>query len=158
MTFLDEVATDRTFDKGLYFESDFREQEADKLNNDWELAEDYWNDDTIQKEVKKEMKKLTDYGGTFLKANNVVNEQDLFLITNIAEVKEDDRTALRLSLKKGEAEFSFDLNQTNIKFLTSKGFVEAESVVGHNISFKKVLVRNPKTNMEVDGLRICDIQ
>ena len=104
------------------------------------------------------MKKLTDYGGTFLKASNVVNETELFEITNIAEVKEEDRTALRVSLKKGEAEFDFDLNQTNIKFLTSKGYVEAPSVVGHSISFKKVLVRNPKTNMEVEGLRICNIQ
>jgi len=104
------------------------------------------------------MKKLTDYGGTFLKAQNVVNEKDLFEIISIKEVEEDDRNALRTRLKKGEAEFDFDLNQTNIKFLTSKGYVEAESLITHKISFKKVLVRNPKTNMEVEGLRICDVQ
>ena len=105
------------------------------------------------------MKKLTDYGGSFLKAINVVSDTDLFLITNVAEVQEEDRTPLRLSLKANEtAEFDFDLNQTNIKFLVSKGYIEAESLKGHSISFKKVLVRNPKTNMEVEGLRICDIQ
>ena len=104
------------------------------------------------------MKKLTDYGGSFLKAANVLNDTELFEVTNIAEVKEDDRTALRVTLKKGEAEFDFDLNQTNIKFLVSKGYVEAESVKGHKLAFKKVLVRNPKTNMEVEGLRICDVQ
>ena len=104
------------------------------------------------------MKKLTDYGGSFLKAANVLNDTEQFEVTDIAEVKEDDRTALRVSLKKGEAEFDFDLNQTNIKFLVSKGYVEAESIKGHKLCFKKVLVRNPKTNMEVEGLRICDVQ
>lgn len=104
------------------------------------------------------MKKLTDYGGSFLKAANVLSDTELFEITNVAEVKEEDRTALRISLKKGEAEFDFDLNQTNIKFLVTEGYVEAPTLKGHKIAFKKVLVRNPKTNMEVEGLRICAIE
>lgn len=104
------------------------------------------------------MKKLTDYGGSFLKAANVLSETDLFEITAVAEVEESDRTALRLSLVKDDSKFDFDLNQTNIKFLVSKGYVEAETLKGHKIAFKKVLVRNPKTNMEVEGLRVCDIQ
>ena len=104
------------------------------------------------------MKKLTDYGGSFIKAANVENDKDAFEIVAVAEVEETDRTALRLSLVKGASTYDFDLNQTNIKFLVSKGYVEAEKLTGHKICFKKVLVRNPKTNMEVEGLRICDVQ
>jgi hypothetical protein len=104
------------------------------------------------------MKKLTDYGGAFLKADNVMSETDEFEVTDVKEVEETDRTALTLSLKRGEATFDFDLNQTNIKFLVSKGYVEAETLKTHKICFKKVLVRNPKTNMEVEGLRICEIK
>ena len=108
------------------------------------------------------MKKLTEYGGNFLKANNVTSEKDIFVVTEVQETKAKDKTGkeydvLRMTLEKDGIEFDFDLNKTNIKFLVTKGFIEPMTLVGKKISFKKALVRNPQTNTEVEGLRICDI-
>jgi tmRNA-binding protein len=110
------------------------------------------------------MKKLTEYAsGNFLKAVNVSSEKDAFIVTNAEETKAKDKTGkeyevLRLTLENNSVEYEFDLNKTNIKFLVSKGFVEPMTLVSKKLFFKKALVRNPNTNMEVEGLRICDVQ
>lgn len=106
------------------------------------------------------MKKLTEYAsGTFLKAVNVSSEKEAFTVTDAEEVKSNDgREVLRLSLENNGLEYEFDLNKTNIKFLVGKGFIEPLTLVSKKLYFKKALVRNPKTQMEVEGLRIFDIQ
>lgn len=111
------------------------------------------------------MKKLTEYAsGNFLKANNVESDKDEFIVTDVEEGKGKDKAkgteydVLRLTLERNNQEYDFDLNKTNIKFLVSKGYVEPLTLVGKKICFKKALVRNPVTNMEVEGLRICDVK
>lgn len=106
------------------------------------------------------MKKLTEYAsGNFLKAVNIESDKDAFVVTNAEEVKATDgREALRLTLERNGIEYEFDLNKTNIKFLVTKGYIEPMTLVSKKLYFKKALVRNPKTNMEVEGLRICDVQ
>lgn len=109
------------------------------------------------------MKKLTEYAsGNFLKAVNVPSENDLFPITDIEEAKGKDKAGkeydvMRLTLQHGETEYDFDLNKTNAKFLVNKGFIEPTALIGKKLRFKKALVRNPNTNVEVEGLRICDV-
>lgn len=109
------------------------------------------------------MKKLTEWAsGNFLKAVNVESEKDAFVVVNADETKAKDKQGkeyevLRLTLQKNEIEYDFDLNKTNIKFLVTKGYIEPMTLVGKKLFFKKALVRNPQTNVEVEGLRICDI-
>lgn len=110
------------------------------------------------------MKKLTEYAsGNFLKAINVNSDKDEYVITSAEETKSKDKAGkeyevLRLTVQRDEIEYDFDLNKTNIKFLVSKGFVEPLTLVGKKLCFKKALVRNPQTNMEVESLRISDIK
>jgi len=105
------------------------------------------------------MKKMTDYAsGNFLKAINVQSEKDAFVVTEIEEVKANDKEVLRLTLEKDGVEYDFDLNKTNAKFLAGKGIIEPMTLMSKKLFFRKALVRNPKTNQEVEGLRICDLQ
>ena len=110
------------------------------------------------------MKKLTEYAsGNFLKAINVKDEKESFLIVAVEEPKRKDKTgkeyeALCFTVEKDGTEFDFDVNKTNAKFLVNKGYDDPLTLVGKKIYFKKALVRNPNTNMEVEGLRICDVQ
>lgn len=109
------------------------------------------------------MKKLTEYAsGNFLKAVNVTSEKDEFMVTDVEETKDknskgEEREVMRLTLTKDNIDFDFDLNKTNAKFLVGKGFIEPMSLVGKKMKFKKALVRNPNTNLEVEGLRIYEI-
>lgn len=106
---------------------------------------------------------MTDYAsGNFLKAVNVLNEKEQFTITDVEETKVKDqkgneREVLRLTLEKDGVEYDFDLNKTNAKFLVNKSYIEPMSLVSKKLSFKKALVRNPNTNLEVEGLRICEV-
>lgn len=107
------------------------------------------------------MRKLSEYAsGSFLKAINVQSERDEFVVTDVIETKREgtNEDVLRLTLEQGEQEFDFDLNKTNAKFLVTKGYTEPLTLVGKKLSFKKALVRNPKTNTEVEGLRICEVK
>ena len=109
------------------------------------------------------MKKLSEYAsGNFLKAINVKDEKEEFLIDHVEEADSQDKksTVLRLTLKNPEGtEFEFDLNKTNAQFLVTKGYTDNPLLlVGRKLAFKKVLVRNPSTNREVDSLRISDIK
>lgn len=105
------------------------------------------------------MKKLSDYAsGNFIKPLNVSSEKDQFEVTSAEETKANDgREVLRLTLVNGTNEFDFDVNKTNASFLVGKGFDDPLSLVGKKLCFKKALVRNPKTNVEVEGLRICNV-
>ena len=98
--------------------------------------------------------------GAFLKAINVNSEADAFLIKEIDEFEDlrDNTTKPRLTLVKGDKEFIFDLNKTNAARLKELGIVSPNALKSKKIYFKKALVRNPKTNMEVDGLRISKIE
>jgi len=107
----------------------------------------------------EEQKKSTDswdeyVSGDFLKSINVTNEQEEFVCVNIEETETDDRKVLRMKLERNGNSWDFDLNKTNAAFLKENGIETPSQVVGKKISFKKVLVRNPQTNKEVEGLRI----
>lgn len=95
--------------------------------------------------------------GNFLKAINVDGEQEGFICTNVEEITDskEQKKRLRLTLEKlGAVEFEFDLNKTNASFLMKQGLKNPKEVIGYTLYFKKALVRNPKTNQEVESLRI----
>lgn len=99
--------------------------------------------------------------GNFLKAINVRSEEDAFVCTNVEETSDRDdkeKTIVRLTLERNENDFLFDLNKTNIAKIVDTGIKSPKALIGKKIYFKKALVRNPKTNKEVEGLRIWKIE
>lgn len=98
--------------------------------------------------------------GTFLKATNVENEEQPFIVMT-AEPFMDERDGtirLRTSVEAKGTKFLFDVNKTNGVFLKNSGLLKPRDVIGKNLYFKKVQVRNPTTNQEVEGLRILKVE
>lgn len=96
--------------------------------------------------------------GTFLKPINVNNDKEAFVVIGVAIFEAEDGTQRpRLTLERNEKEFEFDLNKTNAVFLKNSGIGSPKELIGKKIYFKKVLVRNPKTNQEVESLRILKV-
>ena len=108
---------------------------------------------------KKINESWDDYvSGNFLKAVNVQSENDAFVCTAIEEVTQEQVTKPRLTLERNGNEWEFDLNKTNSQKCATLGIASPSALVGKKIYFKKALVRNPKTNQEVDSLRISKIE
>jgi len=97
--------------------------------------------------------------GTFLKPINVDSEKDAFVVIGVELFQRDDGTSNpRLTLERNGKDFEFDLNKTNGVFLKNSGIANPKLIVGKKLYFKKALVRNPKTNQEVEGLRISRVE
>lgn len=92
--------------------------------------------------------------GSFLKAINVTNEEQPFVVTNVTIEETEGGIKPRLQLENKETKFDFDLNKTNSLKISELGIKSPKDLIGKKIYFKKVLVRNPSTNKEVDGLRV----
>lgn len=95
----------------------------------------------------------------FLKASQVTNENQAFVCTNIEIIEDKDTKSIRprLTLENNQIEYDLDLNKTNSSKVKELGIHTPRQLIGKKIYFKKVLVRDPKKNMEVEGLRICKI-
>ena len=102
--------------------------------------------------------------GNFLKASDVSSENDAYACTGIETTEVLDkktklpRQVLRVALERNGKEFEFDLNKTNAKKLKDLGMKAPKEVIGKKLYFKKALVRNPDTNIEVEGLRIFKLE
>jgi hypothetical protein len=96
-------------------------------------------------------------GGNFLKAENVKDENQVFICTKIEDVESDGRSRIRLTLESDGVEWDFDLNVTNAKKL-KEVYDHPLKAIGCQIFFKKVLVTNPQTKKEVESLRIHNIK
>lgn len=98
--------------------------------------------------------------GNFLKAANVNSEEEEFVVTEVSQGSDPDGQGkrVRLHLERNNQSFDFDVNKTNALKLKELGIASPKGLIGKKLSFKKVLVRNPKTNTEVDGLRIHKVE
>lgn len=94
--------------------------------------------------------------GNFLKAVNVGSENEEFICTNVAEAEREGVKHLRLTLERDGNEWEFDVNKTNARKL-QESVDSPQKLVGKKLSFKKALVRNPKTNNEVESLRVSKV-
>ena len=98
--------------------------------------------------------------GNFLKAINVDSDKDDFVVTEVSQYTDtkDNSRRPRLTLERNEIEYNFDLNKTNSVILKEKGVTNPKALLGAKLYFKKVLVRNPTTKAEVEGLRIAKVE
>jgi hypothetical protein len=111
----------------------------------------------MQKE--KDIESWDDFiSGDFLKPVNVDSDKDAFVCVAVNIETMEDRSVPRLTLERNAKEFAFDLNKTNSVFLKNSGIPNPKALVGKKLYFKKALVRNPKTNLEVEGLRISKVE
>lgn len=100
--------------------------------------------------------------GNFIKTDNVTSENDAFICVNVSfaidERSEDKERRVRLSLERDGGKWDMDLNKTNASKCKELGIKAPKDLTGKKIYFKKVLVRNPKINKEVESLRIYKIE
>lgn len=100
-----------------------------------------------------------DYTSNFLKSKDVKDENDAFVCTAVDDFDKGALPVPRLTLEHGEDEcYTFDLNRTNATFCKDNGVASPKKLIGKKLYFKKVMARNPKTNIEVESLRICKIE
>lgn len=96
------------------------------------------------------------FSGNYLKASNVKSEDESYLITGLETIDDENRKRLSLDLERNERKWKFDCNVTNTEKLMSVA-VKPNELIDASIRFKKVFVRNPSTNKEVESLRISEI-
>lgn len=94
-------------------------------------------------------------GSNFLNAEDLDSEKDIFVCTGVEMDTENDRPILLLEREGIKSKFS--LNVTNSNFLKNNGVASPSDATGKKITFKKVLVNNPRTNKEQEGLRISSV-
>lgn len=95
-------------------------------------------------------------GSDFLGADDVSSEDQIFICYNVEMDEENNRPILLLESQGKKSKFS--LNVTNANFVKNSGVKSPKDALGKQITFKKVMVRNPKTKMEVEGLRIKSVK
>ena len=115
-----------------------------------------WREEKMQEEKANENDWNYFLGGNFLKAEHVKGEDQEFKIVKTETITEDEKKRMRLHLES-DKEWLFDLNFTNTKFLKDN-LEKPQDVVGKKIYFRKVMVNNPKTKQEVEGLRINKLE
>lgn len=97
-------------------------------------------------------------GSGFLKAKDVQFETDEYVVTIATVVEDRGETKLRLNLQRNGKDYEFDVNVTNAKFLESAGIKSPAMLFGKKLYFRKVPANNPKTNAQVEGLRIWKVE
>lgn len=106
-------------------------------------------------EEQKNVGEWDSYISNFLKAADVEAEDQPFVVISMEEIENRGEKAIRLHLETKEIKYAFDLNKTNAVFLKTKADIKhPKDIVGKKLYFKKVMVRNPQINQEVEGLRI----
>ena len=98
-----------------------------------------------------------EYLNNFLKASDVTSDTQIFIVISIEEVENRDQKSIRITMESMGNEYLMDLNKTNLAFLKNSGIKTPRNIIGKKLYFKKVIVRNPKTNLEVEGLRISKV-
>ena len=97
--------------------------------------------------------------GNFLRAIDVQSENDAYVVVDVTLKEDPDKKIkIQLNLQRNELNSDFQLNKTNAKKLKELGIISPKALIGKKVYFRKALVRSPKTNQEVESLRIAKIE
>ena len=128
----------------------------------------YFMIDSLENKLKGGYKKMEEqksvgewdsYISNFLKASDIESEDQAFVVISAEEVDNRGERVIRLQVENKEIKYSFDLNKTNAVFLKTEGKLKhPKDVVGKKLYFKKIMVRNPQLNKEVEGIRIHKVE
>jgi len=98
----------------------------------------------------------TEYTGkSWLRAEDVANEDQAFAVVAVGEDEEDKRPVLTLQ-HDGQTHY-FNVNVTNANKLKESA-ESPKALVGKKVYFKKALVTSPKTKKEVETLRVSKVE
>ena len=95
-----------------------------------------------------------DFGGKYLKAQNVENNTDKYVVVAVDSEMQNEKTTLILTLEREGSTKLFGCNATNEQAVQAVCPDSPNQAIGRVITFEKERVRNPGTNQMVDGLRI----
>ena len=116
----------------------------------------------IKEDEQQKIKEWDAYtSGAFLKAEDVASQAQPFIVEKIEETVDDrnGQDVLRPHLKnENDVTYLFDLNKTNARALQNAGVNSPIELMGKVIKFRKVMVTNPTTKKEVEGLRIGEVR
>lgn len=115
--------------------------------------------EVVKMEEQKPVGEWDSYINNFLKASDIDSENQPFVAAAVEEVENRGEKSVRIHLEESETKYLFDLNKTNAVFLKTKANIKhPKDVVGKKVYFKKVMVRNPQINQEVEGIRIHKVE
>jgi hypothetical protein len=95
-----------------------------------------------------------DFGGEWLKAIEVLNDKEEYVITGQELSQEKGKNVLVLELERNGKKKKFGCNKTNLLTVQKECPLNPKQAIGRVVTFTKVQVNNPITQQIVDGLRI----
>lgn len=95
-------------------------------------------------------------GSNFLKAEDLVDEEQIFICKQVEYDTENERPMLVLESQGATTKFS--LNVTNSVFVENSGLNAPKGLIGKKLKFVKVKAFSPSAKKEVDSLRISSIE
>ncbi len=95
-------------------------------------------------------------GSNFLKAEDLENEDQIFVCVGVEMDQENERPML--ILETDEKKTKFGLNVTNSNFVKNTGIKSPTELIGKKIQFRIVQAFSPKAKKEVDSLRISKVE
>ena len=94
------------------------------------------------------------FGSEYIKAIEVKNNTDEYVITGYESRQENNKQTLLLNIERNEIKKVFGCNATNLQTVQTECPNKPSEVIGRIITFNKVQVQNPQTKQMVDGLRL----
>lgn len=107
--------------------------------------------------MSEKTKNWAAFGGEWLKAIDVLNNTDEYVIVGVdSKFEEGKGEVLHLTVEREGTQKKFGCNKTNTYAIQVSYPEKPEDVIGKVITFNKVKVNKPGTNppQEVDGLRL----
>jgi len=95
-------------------------------------------------------------GSNFLKAEDLNNEDQIFICKNVEFDTENERPMLVLECQGATSKFG--LNVTNSNFLKKAGVKSPKELIGKKIQFRISQAFSPSAKKEVDTLRISKVE
>ena len=98
------------------------------------------------------------FGSEYLKAIDVLNDTDEYVITNVTSKTETNnnvtKDVLHLHVERNEFKKIFGCNATNTQAVQLECRNSPKDAIGRRITWNKVRVTRPGSDEVVDGLRI----
>jgi hypothetical protein len=107
-----------------------------------------------QKQINLEV--WDDFTGEYIKTDIVKKYPVTFVPVSLEAEKIEDKLKLVITFQYNERDWKLNLNKTNQNFIRSKGLMPKQ-IIGKQLVFDKIKVRNPSTNTQVDSFIITDI-
>ena len=104
--------------------------------------------------MSEKTKNWAAFGSEYLKAIDVLNNTDEYVIVGVDSKFENNKETLILDVARGDLKKKFGCNKTNGYAVQEACPNSPEDAVERVITFNKVKVQKPGTDEIVDGLRL----